>query len=433
MDVSYLIHMQIQQKATHIQSFGGLNFINEYLTGIGFEDIVTGALGCRSLLAQYSYADLIRQLYFIAAIGGDALDDSNTLKQQLSDHPCLRIASADTIEYAFQELRQPIHKVAGKKDALHQTNEHEGFNKLLPLLCRKTKLLTHARGYTMDYDGHIIKNTKDDNAFTYKKTEGYYPVLCSINKLPVYMQNRNGNTPESFNQKQIIEKAINECAKNGIAIKSFRADACCYQKELIEYLEGLSTPVLYTIRAEMSLGLRIALEDEDQWQPAILNYQKIETCSISYKALGKERLIVAYRKKACGQLSIEQTGGYDYHAVITNNDNAEAISVIEFYNQRGCDGEHHFKELDYDFNWNKLPFDNMEMNTIYLYAAIIGYLLFNASKQAFSHKLSFVKQEMRLKNFILHFVTLPAKWIKTARRWVLKIFTTKDYSPLWAT
>ena len=109
------------------------------------------------------------------------------------------------------------------------------------------------------------------------------------------------------------------------------------------------------------------------------------------------------------------------------------MSVIEFYNQRGCDGEHHFKELDYDFKWNKLPFDNMEMNTIYLYATIIGYLLFNASKQAFSHKLSFVKQEMRLKNFILHFVTLPAKWIKTARRWVLKIFTTKDYSPLWAT
>jgi len=39
------------------------------------------------------------------------------------------------------------------------------------------------------------------------------------------------------------------------------------------------------------------------------------------------------------------------------------MEVITFYNQRGCEGEHHFKELDYDFGWSKLPFDNIEMNT----------------------------------------------------------------------
>jgi hypothetical protein len=118
---------------------------------------------------------------------------------------------------------------------------------------------------------------------------------------------------------------------------------------------------------------------------------------------------------------------------VTNDAEMSEEEVLKFYNQRGCQGEHHFKELDYGFNWNKLPFDSIEMNTIYMYATMVGYLLFSASKQYLSYKLSFVDTKMRLKNFILHFVTLTARWITSGRRQILKIFTTKDYSPLWNT
>ena len=424
--------MQVQQNPSHLQSFGGINFLNEYLDKIGFRSIVLSTLGHRSLLAKYRYDDLLRQIFFICSIGGDALDDSNVLREQFSRHPYLRVASADTIEYAFQELRQPTEQKCTAA-AVHHINEHGGFNKMLALLCKTTRLLNHTEGYTMDYDGHIVENTKGDNAFTYKKTEGYYPVVCSINKLPVYLQNRNGNTPESYGAKDIIEKALEQCADNNFTISRFRADACCYQKELIEYLEQPHLSLQYYIRAEMSEGLLIALQDEPDWQEAMLNYQKIQVCSVTETLLGKPRRIVAYRKKVKGQLRIDQPDGYSYHAILTNDDTMDEVQVIEFYNQRGCQGEHHFKELDYDFNWNKLPFDNMEMNTIYLYATAVAYLLFNASKLSYSKKLSFVTTEMRMKSFVLHFITLPAKWIKTSRRWVLKIFTPKDYSPLWCT
>ena len=73
------------------------------------------------------------------------------------------------------------------------------------------------------------------------------------------------------------------------------------------------------------------------------------------------------------------------------------------------------------------------MNTVYLYLTATCYVLFHALKHYYAHKISFVYTSMRLKNFILHFVTLPAKWIKGGRRYILKIFTTKDYAPLWAT
>jgi len=424
--------MQIQVKPSFIQSFGGINFLEQYLRGIKFGDAVAAELGSRSVLAQYSYADLIKQLFFINCIGGDTLDESHTLQQQMQDHPHLRIASPDTIEYAFQELRQSNETAATASGRQHIINEHEGFNKLLVSLCCKTKLLNTAESYTLDYDGHVVKNTKGDNAFTYKKSEGYYPVICSINKLPVYMQNRNGNTPESYRQSAVIQAAIEQCGKHSITINRFRADASCYEKKLVDYLEQQS--VIYYIRAEMNTGLLAALQDETDWHDAMLNYQKVQVCSIEYPVFGRQiKRIVAYRKKATGQLQIHHTDGYHYHAILTSDHTSTPLDVINFYNQRGCEGEHHFKELDYDFNWNKLPFDNMEMNTIFMYAALTGYVLFNACKKAFAEKIDFVSPAMRLKNFILHFVTLPAKWISTGRRWVLKLFTHKNYSPLCCT
>ena len=424
--------MQVQIKSAFYQCYGGINFIDADYNKLGFEKLITSHLGHRSLNAVYSYSDIIKTIFYIHAIGGDALDDVSVLKEQMQDHPGLSLCSADTIEYVSQQLRQPNTVITTEKAVTHIINEHEGFNKLLPALCKQGGLLTAATDYTMDYDGHIVKNTKPDNARNYKKTEGYYPVVCSINKWPVYMQNRNGNTPESYNQLAIISKALTQCQSQDIKVKKFRADACCYQKQTVLYLEQLS--ILYYIRTEMNHALCMALQDETDWQPILLNHKKAEVCAIEYPVFGsrQHRRIIAYRTKATGQLTINQTDGYSYHAILTN-DPGDAISVIEFYNQRGCDGEHHFKELDYDFGWAKLPFDNIEMNTIYMYATIIAYLLFNIFKHSYAVKTRFVKSQMRLKNFILHFVTLTAKWIKTGRRWILKIFTNKDYSPVFVT
>ena len=426
--------MQVHVKPTFYQSFGGINFIEEDIKKINFDPLVAETLGSRSILAQYSYGDLLKSIFYSKLIGGDTLDDLNVLKNQLQDHPQLTIPSPDTLEYAFQELVQPVKKEATTTHKEHLINEHKGFNSLLTKLCGQTGLLKQQEKYTMDYDGHIIENCKPDNATTYKFSEGYYPVVCSINKLPVYLQNRNGNTPESYNQKSIIATALEQCTAQKITVNKFRADACCYEKDTIEYLEANN--ITYYVRAEQNANLRIALEDETEWQPTLLNNCKVEVCSIEEPLFGQPdpRRIVAYRRKLKNeQATIFDRDGYRYSAIVTSDKKATAFEVIEFYNQRGCQGEHHFKELDYDFSWNKLPFSNFQLNTIYLYATAIAYILFQYVKQKYAGVLSFVNKSMRLKNFILHFVTLTAKWIRTGRQWVFQIFTTKDYEPAFKT
>jgi hypothetical protein len=425
--------MQVEVKAAFYQCFGGLNFMDADYESMGFESVITRYLGARSPQAVYSYSDVIKHLFYMFSIGGDVLDDLNTLKAQLHDQPQLVSCSPDTVEYVCQELKNTTLDYITDKGVKHQINQHDAFNQLLLCISLLGGTLHKEDGYTLDYDGHIVENTKKDNARNYKKTESYYPVICSINKLPIYMQNRNGNTPENYEQSAVLRQAFLNCEAEGVPITKFRADACCYEKATVELME--EKRVHYYIRSEMNAGLRIALEDEREWTAALLGERKVEVCSIEEKLFGSDgyRRIVAYRYKVKGQLSLEDgRDGYRYYAIVTN-DSAAALSCIEFYNQRGCEGEHHFKELDHDFGWNKLPFDNMAMNTIYMYATAIAYLLFNVFKGRYAKKISFVKVEMRLKNFILHFVTLTAKWIKTGRRHVLKIFTVKDYRPLFAT
>ena len=44
-----------------------------------------------------------------------------------------------------------------------------------------------------------------------------------------------------------------------------------------------------------------------------------------------------------------------------------------------------------------------------------------------SEKVGPLKKTSRLKAFILHFVSVPAKWVRTGRRNVLNLYTNKTY------
>lgn len=426
--------MQVQVKNAQFQSFGGLNFMECDFRKFKFEQLITSHLGYRSPQAVYSFSDMIKSIFYLHAVGGEVLDDLTALKKQMENDPQVAICSADTVEYVCKELKQPNQEIVTEKDVHHTINVHDDFNKLLPALCKQGKLFNAVEGHTLDYDGHVVKNTKRDNAETYKYSAGYYPVICSVNKLPIYMENRNGNSPENYRELVAIKKSFEQCDNLDIQINKLRADACCYEKGTIKFLESRQSPVQYYIRAEMHANLRIALEDETDWEKAKLNHKDVEVCAIEHQVFGekKYRRIVAYRTKATGQLTIDQRDGYSYHAVITN-DPGKPLDIINFYNHRGCEGEHHFKELDYDFGWRKLPFDTIEMNTIYMYSTIVAYLLFNIFKDYYAGKLSFINAKMRLKNFTLHFVTLVSKWIKKSRRQVFNIYTQKDYSPIFVT
>ena len=100
--------------------------------------------------------------------------------------------------------------------------------------------------------------------------------------------------------------------------------------------------------------------------------------------------------------------------------------IITFYNERGA-SEKNFDIQNNDFGWSHLPFSFMAENMAFMmvtamlknfYLYLVGHI---------SEKVKPLKKTSRLKAFILHFVSVPAKWVRTGRQNVLNLYTNKTY------
>ena len=78
----------------------------------------------------------------------------------------------------------------------------------------------------------------------------------------------------------------------------------------------------------------------------MLGERKVEVCSLEEPLFEDKiyRRLVAIGYKAEGQLTLLDKAGYRYWAVVTK-DTEDPLSCIGFYNHRGYEGKHHFKEL----------------------------------------------------------------------------------------
>ena len=100
--------------------------------------------------------------------------------------------------------------------------------------------------------------------------------------------------------------------------------------------------------------------------------------------------------------------------------------IITFYNERGA-SEKNFDMQNNDFGWSHLPFSFMAENMVFMmvtamlknfYLYLVGHI---------SAKVKPLKKTSRLKAFILYFVSVPAKWVRTGRQNVLNLYTNKTY------
>ena len=78
----------------------------------------------------------------------------------------------------------------------------------------------------------------------------------------------------------------------------------------------------------------------------------------------------------------------------------------------------------------KLPCSFLGENTSFMLLTTLYANLYRFILSKFSEKPEWVKSNFRMKKFRLRFMTVAAKWIKTGRQRILKLYTDKDYSPI---
>lgn len=142
------------------------------------------------------------------------------------------------------------------------------------------------------------------------------------------------------------------------------------------------------------------------------------------------RLIIQRQKRIDGDLDLWE-GEYTYRCIITNDYESSPLKIIEFYNQRGSK-ERIFDDLNNGFGWDHLPKSFMAENNVFLILTAIIHNFYKLLMQDKGIKAFGLKSTSRIKAFVFRFVSVPAKWIKTSRQYVLNIYTCQtEYASIF--
>lgn len=421
---------KIRNKNSNITPYGGLFFIDNLLNKKELKKLVVKHLGQRSVFAKYSYYDICKALLYNNIAQGEFLADLETLKNRLPKALSQFVPSPDTVEYASQELKVKNLVIPITKDTKHEINENPKFNKLLPSLCVALGLIPqNTEGLTLDFDHVINENEKWDSKKTYKFTNGYNPCFANIGECTVYYENKNGNSPAKYRQKETFENIFKNLNNNNIIISFVRADSASYQKEVIDLIEDNNA--LFYIRNISSQSFRDTCITHKKWTKTTYNNENIEVASVDYKPFGgdKSYRVVVTRKQIVkdGEELFDELK-YAYYGIITNDTSKSDEEVIYFYNQRGHVSENYNKNLLNDFNIKHLPHMDLDTNTVYMgFMAVSGLLFEWIKKVAVKNKVKGVKIIHRVKRFFYQYISVCAKIVNHAREQVIVIFSPDEY------
>jgi len=421
---------KVTQSQRNITPYGGLNFIYDAFSRTNIAQYIDNQLGCRNYRAKYSYSDLVLSLFGNCISNGEYIADLELLKEQYWEQLFDAIPSADTVEYCCQELKVKNKVIVTDSDVEHQINYNKKLNTSLVNLCVYTNQLKSGKqGYVLDYDNVVVETQKQDARKSYKMTYGYHPGIAFIGNLPVHIENRNGNTPARYGQKELLENCFNNLDSNNISIEHYRGDSASYQQEVIELLK--KNDCKFYIRNMSSQSFISACSKVNTWEKAEINYQEQEIASVEYQPFGGDktyRVVVTRSLRADRQTDIISGKAYNYYGIITNNSQMTNKELILFYNQRGNDSENGNKNILNDFNLKRLPFMDMDTNTVYMGLMAICSVLFEFTKQllVFNNTEGITLKD-RVKKVCYRYITVCATFVKHARENILKVFSSRKY------
>jgi hypothetical protein len=262
--------MKVEKINQKINPFGGINFVVNEIKQAGVLELIDNQLGKRPSQAQYSFSDLILNLWSVFFCGGDCAEDLNEhLKEYFQDTPNINISDADTVLRVLKSLKTDKEIVESSKGNFYEINKNDKFNELNIKLLKKINLLKEGELYDFDYDNEILKTEKYDTKKTYKKVNGYFPGMATIAGMPVYFENRDGNMHVKTNQEDVLERCFKMLNSNGIYINRGRFDAGSYARLIVEIVEKYSQ--IFYIRANQCDSLTLTLLGHQKWEKAEIN------------------------------------------------------------------------------------------------------------------------------------------------------------------
>lgn len=413
---------KIQIKSEKLTPFGGIFSIMEKFDSM-LSPVIDSTLGQRcSSIFGYQFSEIVRSLMSVYFCGGSCVEDvTSQLMRHLSYHPTLRTCSSDTILRAIKELTQENISYTSDQGKTYDFNTADKLNTLLINALVSTGELKEIEEYDVDFDHQFLETEKYDAKPTYKKFLGYRPGVYVIGDKIVYIENSNGNTNVRFHQADTHKRFFALLESQNIRVNRFRADCGSCSKEIVSEIEKHCKH--FYIRANRCSSLYNDIFALRGWKTEEINGIQFELNSILVeKWEGKcYRLVIQRQRRNSGDLDLWE-GEYTYRCILTNDYKSSTRDIVEFYNLRGGK-ERIFDDMNNGFGWSRLPKSFMAENTVFLLLTALIHNFYKTIMSRLDTKAFGLKKTSRIKAFVFRFISVPAKWIMTARQYVLNIYT----------
>lgn len=420
--------------SSEISPFGGLNFVLSEFEKNGIGALIDHHLPSLAAQSQYSWKDIFYSFWSVLYCGGDCAEDlAVNFNSSFGKNPFMRLPSPDRVLERMKELAIKKKTCTSKRGtSTHDFCINDSLNLLNIKVLKRIGELDNKILNTLDYDNTYIFSDKADTRNTYLKQYGYAPGVGFIGKQVVYLENRNGNTDAQTLQEDTLQRMFTMLQQQGISIDKFRADSASYKLATLSVIA--SNANTFYIRARMNETLAEVIHKIDDWKKIIIDGQETFRASIDFTPFEKIakrskqqdslvscRLVVTKTKRADGQINLFTGEDNIYSAILTNDFKLPDDQIVFFYNQRGAI-EREFDVLKNDFAWDKMPFSKIEQNTVFLIITAICRNLYEFIINSFSKIYTNLSPSFRLKKFIFRFICMPAKWIRTDRSQILRLY-----------
>lgn len=405
-----------------ISNFPGAIPVFNRIMQMGIDKTILKVLGKRAPQA-YQYDEAFIGWLMTIYCHGFRLFRIEDSKKDLSMVPNLNLCSHDTIGRLLKQVATESididNKNKKKKKGLvkqYKICDNEKMSDLLIKITKKVGLLKEGESYTLDMDAtHVFSRSKEAKGM-FKGGQGYTPMVCMINQMPVYISLRSGNANSHYMQKECLENCLKLLEKNNIKINKIRIDGAGYNKEVTAFIQGEG--IEFLIGADWDPNTLEDLEYYSEWKQA--PYQtsshqwfnaEFNDSPFWFKNDIQEHpyRIVAIRVAEKNRDTIKHktkwrlNDGYYYKFLLTTSYFVEPQELFEQYNKRGAI-ERNFDYLKNDFGWKTLPFSKLNENLVHLIMGAIANNVYLALVRYFAKVVATVKATFRLPNFLRAFI-----------------------------
>ena len=418
---------KLQIKSDNINPYGGLFSIFDIFDRSGLRSVIDKELGSRGTTkAAFTHGDVFASLFANYLCGGDCVEDVMDIKPFWDERDGIRVCSSDVILRTLRRLSCENISYTSDSGKKYDFNAAENMNELLLKCLIATGQLSSGDCVDLDFDHQFIPADKKDAKYSYKKADGYFPGVASIGGLIVGVENRDGNANVRFHQADTLErifKRLETLAK--VRVRNFRADCGSFSEEILTLVAAHCEH--FYVRASNCKSRYTDFKEHTDWEEVTIGDAQCGVASFKFDSMLPElglRLVVQ-RTPIEGDENENLFGtSYVYRCIVTNDQESSERDIIVYYNKRGA-SERNFDCQNNDFGWAHLPFSYLNENTVFLIATAMLKNFYCYLLDILEGKVLGLDRTARLKRFIRKFVSVAAKWTRSARQNVLTLYTKR--------